>query len=108
MIDYTFNNSLIKKYFEGDNSYVPTGEIIYLHKHPLITPNFMTELSDMIKKAGELMIKHKLAHYAEKLTNIAIRMGQELPEVNEGNAQTILETMREAYKLSNDLLTKLK
>lgn len=108
MIDYTFNNTLIKGYFEGDDSYIPTGEIIYLHDHPLVTPNFMTELSQMIRDAGELMVKHKLGHYAEKLEKIAIRMGTQLPEVNEANATTILGTMREAYKLSNDLLRKMK
>lgn len=107
-MDYTFQNTLIKRYFDGDNSYVPTSEIIYLHKHPMIRPNFMMELSEMIRDAGELMIKHKLTHYADKLTNIAIRMGKELPDVNDANAKAVLETMREAYTLANELLTKLK
>lgn len=103
-MEYTFENSLIKRYFEGDDSYIPTSEIAYLHKHPLITPNFMTELSDMIKAAGVVMVKHKLAHYADKLSSIAIRMGRELPELNEENAKIILGTMREAYHLSKEVL----
>lgn len=103
-MDFTFKNTLIKAYFDGDNSYTPTSELIYLHDHPLVRPHFMDELSEMIKQAGELMVKHKLGHYADKLSVIAIRMGKELPTVTDDNASTILETMREAYSLSKELL----
>lgn len=103
-MDFTFKNQLLKKYFEGDNSYIPTSELIYLHDHPMVKPNFMTELSQLIKEAGDLMVKHKLLHYSDRLSSIAIRMGKELPEITEDNARVILGTMREAYQLSNELL----
>lgn len=110
--DYTFNNTMIKGYFEKEEDsnsefyYIPTYELIYLHTHPLIVPNFMTELSEMIIVAGKAIEKHKLStYYTDKLTDAAIRIGKELPSINNSNAALILEAMRDAYKLCKDLST---
>jgi hypothetical protein len=107
-MDYTFKNTLIKKFFEGDDSYIPTSELIYLHTHPLVRPNFLTELSEMLTQAGKLIQKHKLTHYSDRLMHIALRMGQELPTITEEQAKIILSATRDAYQLSNELITKLK
>src|SRR4051812_36030376 len=110
--DYTFNNTLIKAFFEGSNNYAPVGELVYVHTHPLVIPNFMTQLSEMIAIAGKTMEKHNIGpYYNERLSEIAIGIGRELSaydgvnaiQITVSNATAILEHMREAYKLCKDL-----
>lgn len=103
-MDLTFENQLIKNYFEGDNSYVPSRELIWLHEHPQVRPNFLTELEELVLDVGKIMKKYNLAgHHIEKLMDIAIRIGQRLPIITDETAPEILHAMREAYKICNDL-----
>ena len=107
-MDFTFNNELIKNYFEGSDEYVPTGELMWLHTHPLVTPNFLTQIEELILKAGEIMQKHNMKGYPiPELEAIAIEIGQNLPDITIDNAPIILGAMRKAYKLSKDLTEKL-
>lgn len=106
--DYTFNNSLIKRYFDGEDSYVPLAELIHLHRHPLMTPNFMTQLSEMIATAGKAIEKNKLgSYYTDRLQEAAIGIGKQLSGAEGGlsisDGAKMLEHMREVYKLCLDL-----
>lgn len=107
-MDLTFNNELIKKYFDGDDSYVPSSELMWLHEHPMVRPNFLTELEELILEAGEVIKKHNLVGYhTDQFTEIAIRIGQRLPIITDQTAPEILQAMREIYKLSNELIGTL-
>lgn len=108
--DFTFKNELIKKYFEGDDSYVPSSELMYLHIHPLVTPNFLTELEQLNLDAGKVLVRNgSPKHIVIQYENLAIKMGKELKDGNitSESAPKILHTMRELYKLSKDLIAKL-
>lgn len=106
-MDLTFNNSIIKAYFDGDDSYVPSSELIWLHTHPLVTPNFLTQLEELILEAGRIIIAKNMNGYPiAKLEELAIKIGTELPDITLETAPKILDAMRELYKLCNVITGK--
>lgn len=108
-IDYTFNNALIKAYFEGDDSYIPLGELKYLHSHPLVMPNFITEVDKLILKAGKIMVDLKLSHLTEQLIIEAVIIGQGLKgpglDITDESGLKILQALRRIYNMCNNLIT---
>jgi hypothetical protein len=106
-MDYTFENTLIKQYFNGDDSYLPTGELMYLHKHPLVTPNFLTQISELILDAGKVIKEKNMTGYIiVKFEDLAIEIGTKLPEITTETAPDILKALRELYILCNRLIGK--
>ena len=103
--DFTFNNKMIRDYFEGDNSYLPTSELIYLHEHPLIKQSFLIEMEKLINRTSEFLIKknHQGA-MVNKFIDLTISLGAELPTINQQNAPNVLEILRKIYVLCNRLL----
>jgi hypothetical protein len=105
LIDFTFKNELINKYFEGDNSYIPVSELIYLHEHPLIRQSFLVELERMINETSEYMVKRNMkGPVVQKFIDATKSLGAELPTINQQNAPKILEQLRKIYKLCKNLL----
>jgi hypothetical protein len=104
-----FSNDLIRKYFEGDDSYVPTSELIYLHTRPLIQPNFLAQLEELILQTGKLLLKHNIKGYPlPQLEKLAIDIGQRLPIITNESAPEILHAMREVYKICKEIQGTLK
>jgi hypothetical protein len=105
LIDFTFKNELIKKYFEGDDSYVPTSELIYLHEHPLIKQSFLTEIEKKINETSEFMIKRNMqGAVLNKFIDSTIILGTEMSSITQQSAPKILNELRKIYKLCNSLL----
>lgn len=105
MIDFTFNNKLISDYFNGDDSYIPVSELVYLHEHPLISQSFLIELEKMINATTEVLIKKNMVGgIVDKFVACTMRLGAELPTINQQNAPNILNELREIYSLCNGLL----
>lgn len=105
MIDFTFNNNLIAAYFNGDDSYIPSSELIYLHEHPLISQSFLVDLEILINRTTEVLIqKNMVGSIVDRFVNATIKLGAELPTINQQNAPSILNELREIYKLCNGLL----
>jgi hypothetical protein len=105
MIDFTFNNKLIQDYFNGDNSYVPVSELIYLHEHPLIKASFLIELEIMINKTITRIEEHNVQGIlVERLIDATMKIGAELPVINQQNAPNILEQFRIVYNVCKKLL----
>jgi hypothetical protein len=103
--DFSFNNSEIKAYFEGSNAYVPSAELIYLHSHPLIKPNFLDQMEALILKTTQLIQEKRIkGSVIEKLSTSASKFGAELPNITMENAPTILGHLRDIYKLCTSLL----
>lgn len=103
--DFTFNNKMIRDYFEGDNSYLPTSELIYLHEHPLIKHSFLIEMEKLINKTSEFLVKKNYqGAMVNKFINLTISLGAELPTINKQNAPNVLEILRKIYILCNTLL----
>jgi hypothetical protein len=111
-IDYTFKNTLVQAYFNGDDSYVPLGELKYLHSHPLVSPNFVTELEDIILRAGGLAKKYKISYVTDEVMKEGVIIGQCLKgeglEITDQSGITMLESLRRLYKLCKDVIDKLE
>lgn len=107
--DFSFKNANIKSYFEGSDTYIPSSELIYLHSHPLVKPNFLDEIESIILKTSDLIQKKNIrGAVIEKLTNLTMQFGAELPNINQENAPKILGHLRDIYKLCTGLLKNHK
>lgn len=104
-MDLTFKNTLIKSYFEGDDSYVPSNELIYLHEHPLIQHSFLVEIEKLINQTAVYLTKRNMqGAVIERFIASTKALGAELPTINQQNAPKILNELRNVYKLCNSLL----
>jgi hypothetical protein len=104
-MNFTFENTLIKNYFEGSDEYIPVSELIYLHEHPLIKDSFLIEIERLINVTTELMIAKKMQGViVQKFVDVTMKLGAELPSITQQNAPIILEHLRTIYKLCNSLL----
>lgn len=105
MIDFTFNNSLIKAYFEGDDSYIPTSELLYLHEHPLVTDSFLVQLEALILKTAVLIEDKKISgQVIDRFIAHTKELGEQLPALTAENSPIVLRTLRSVYKLCDGLL----
>ena len=94
-------NEGIRKFLDGNNKYIPTQELIYLHSHPLVRPNFLTQIDDLVRSVGEKIIaKGITGKPIEDLSSIFIRIGRQLPDITEDNAEEIVMALRDLYTLS--------
>lgn len=100
MLDLTFENSTIKKYFETGQG-PPVQELLYLHQHPLHRPNFIGQLDRQLCKLGEYIISKNIkGKVVTDLENIAIKIGTSLPLANKDNAESILSEFRKVYLMA--------
>lgn len=108
--DFSFKNSLILKYFTDPNAkYVPSAELIYIHTHPLVTPNFLNEIQELINTTTlEFNNKRLTGIPVEKLTDSAIELGQALVKVDSTTAPNILRILRDIYVYCHKALDTLK
>lgn len=105
--DFSFNNLQIRQYFKGSDSYAPTSELLYVHSHPLVRPNFLAELETMINEASQVMVQRNMTGApVQKFTALAQALGRELPELTDKNAAAVLGTLREIYKLCSTITGK--
>ncbi len=103
------DNEQIANFLGGDDSYIPTSEISYLHSRPLIRPNFITEIGDLIDKVGSKVEKAKLSGKPiDDLTSIALELGFAMGKPMDAEvAKQIAFSLRKVYKLCLDLDSKL-
>jgi hypothetical protein len=107
-MDFTFSNSNIKDWFEDRSTNAPVSELVYLHEHPLVTPNFVTEIAELVRQAADVIVKKNMkGHPVEQLEKAAIKIGQALPTVDYNSAPVILDGLKQLYKLCNRLIGKL-
>ena len=99
-MELTFKNEGIRSYFEGGNDYIPSSELVYLHQHPLIRPNFLTEIDALVISTADIISANNITgKVISDLTNLVILLGKELPDLTDKNAEAVLNTLREIYKL---------
>lgn len=104
-MDFSFSNTKILTFFDGSDENPPVDEIIYLHVHPLIRPNFLVELDELVLQAGQRLQSMKITGFAvQEMTRIAGEIGRELPGINEDNALKVLKEMRNLRRLCLQLL----
>jgi hypothetical protein len=108
IIDLSFNNISIANYFSGDNSYIPVSELLYIHTHPLVRPNFLTDIEMLINQvAVKIAAKPVNGVPATDLANYAVSLAVELQNLTETNAPVVLGLLRVIYTYCNNLLTTI-
>jgi len=106
-LDFTLKNEGVKSYFEGSDSYVPASELWYLHTHPLIRPNFLTEIETLIDDTAAYMVmKNMRGSIVERFTGLTVQLGQGLPVESEEDCHKILPILRQIYKLCRTLMKR--
>jgi hypothetical protein len=105
LVDLSFKNTQIAAYFKGSDSYIPSSELIYIHAHPLIRPNFLDEMEGLILRTSQLIQEKNIrGSVIEKFAKFGAKFGAELPTITHENAPKILGHLREIYKLCKGLL----
>lgn len=90
----------IKAFFEGSDKYVPTSELLYVHSHPLLRPNFLDEIEALINQTATTMQEKAMTGKpVERLTIMATKLGRLLPDLNRSNAPQALDVLRDIYRL---------
>ena len=90
----------IAAYFKGDNSYLPTSELLYVHTHPLVEPNFLAEIESVVSITADDMARRNVTGKpVERFAEMAQRLGKLLPDLTQDNAAEALETLRDIYTL---------
>lgn len=89
----------IRKFLQGDDSYVPISEYRYLHDRPLLRPSFITQIDDLVKKVGTKIVARKLkGQVIEDLTKHAIALGTQMNgDLTDEKAKAIVFTLRDIY-----------
>jgi hypothetical protein len=104
-MDLSFNNELIMQYFNGDDSYIPSSELIYLHEHPLIRDCFLVQIERMVHETAQLFERKNMrGSVVQKFIDSTIKIGAELPNLNKDNAPIVLNELRSVYWLCKGLL----
>lgn len=104
-MNYSLTNPKIQTYLNGDNSNPPISELIYLHSHPLVRPNFINEIEELVLQAGiHIQNKGIKGYPVDSLKNIAINIGTKMPTFNEESAPLILEELRKLYMVCNQII----
>lgn len=107
LTDFSFKNPNIKDYFDGKIDQPPTGELIYIHSHPLVKPNFLAELDTLVVETTNVMIARKYnGPLVSKLTELTKELGVQLPEIDKNNAAKVLATLKSIYTICNQIIAK--
>lgn len=106
ILDFSFNNPMIRDYFNGSEKYVPTSELLYVHSHPLIQPNFVAQVEYLINETAEKMSTKK-GSPVNKFIQLAQSLGKLLPILSDSNAAEALVILREIYQFCNKVIGKV-
>lgn len=106
--DFCFTNPEIKDWFEKDEGEIPVRHFVYLHEHPMVRPNFITEIEGCIYSAGMRMQAKNIKGAAPlKLVEAAEKFGNSLEEFlrskTRESAEETLRALREVYRLSRKI-----
>jgi len=102
--DFSFSNQTIKAWLDRDSEESPVREFLYLHEHPLIRPNFISEIEVLIHNTGQHMVTKNIGGApANKLVSLAetfsTRLNDFVQDRSEDNAESVLESLRDLYRI---------
>lgn len=103
LMNLSLNEGAIKAFFEGDDSYWPESELVYIHTHPLVKPNFLDEINQGLKETGLLMVENNvtgqpLRMLAASVTKLGEYMGSTVITLE--NAKPVLEILRSIHEIN--------
>ncbi len=102
--DFSLSNPKIKSWLDGNSSDSPGQEFLYLHEHPLIRPNFISQIEVLIHETGQHMLAKSISGSpAKRLVSFAetfaTRLGTFAQERNNDTSEEVLESLRDLYQL---------
>lgn len=103
--DFTLNNPFIKEYFDfKEGSQVPVREFKYLHEHPLIYPNFISQVDTKVQEAVLILSEGKTRDSRTKaLLNLTKTLGTLLSSYKDEDIPRVLEVLRKVYRTCVDI-----
>ena len=98
ILDFSFNNPRIRNYFEGSDEYVPVEELLYVHSHPLVRPNFLAQIESILNLTAEHIIEKSMkGKPINKFVQLTENLGKLLPGISKENSAEVLKVLREIY-----------
>jgi hypothetical protein len=98
--DLSFSNPSISNYFNAKTESPPVAELLYLHTHPLVQPNFLGQIEELINITGDMMEQKAMTGKpVDRLTTLTSKLGRRLPVITNENAPEILDILRDIYRL---------
>lgn len=103
--DFSLDNPLIKGYFEGTSTYVPSGEFLYVHTH-YVEHNFLSQIETQILVASAVLAENpRKKGVAQKLLSLAERLSTHMNKIDDASAKEILPLLREIYELCGRIIS---
>lgn len=104
--DFSASNPSIKAWLDRDSDEQPVREFLYLHEHPQVRPNFVTDIEILIYETGQHMLSKNISGApANKLVSLAEAFANKLNDFvqdrSEEGAERVLESLRDLYRICN-------
>lgn len=102
--DFSLASPAIKSWFDKNSDASPIREFMYLHEHPLIRPNFVSDIEVLIYDTGQHMLRKNVSGApANKLVSLAEAFAAQLnvfvEDRTEESAGDVLERLRDLYQI---------
>lgn len=109
MFNFNLTNPNISNFLNGDGD-PPVTEFLYLHKHPFIRPNFLTDIEFILRQACDKAIKDNVPaeSYIPMLTEHGVILGSNIEEPDEEKVKLILNSIKTLYKFAREVLNEDK
>lgn len=103
--DFTLQNKKISDYFDGNSDIPPIGEFMYLHTHPAIRPNFLTQIEEMVSQVWSEPNRLKVTSdvYLHKLHGLCLVLGTLIDKITPDNVGTFVSTLKELYQFTKQM-----
>lgn len=104
--DFSIKNPDIKSWLDRDTDVAPIREFLYLHEHPQVRPNFITDIEVLIYETGQHMVSKNISGApANKLVSLAETFAGLLNDFvqdrSEESAGSVMESLRDLYRICN-------
>lgn len=102
--DFSIKNPAIKSWLDKETETPPVREFLYLHEHPQIRPNFVSDIEVLIHETGQHMVRKNISGApAERLVSYAEDFANDTNDFiqsrSEEHAESVLEDLRKLYQI---------
>ncbi len=104
---YSLSNPKILDYLRGTSEEVPIDLYRYVIDHPLTTPNFVKELTEMVRQAQDVVLRRNIkGGLIKRFEGAAVDLGRALGDGKNSvsNALIALAAMKLLFQLSESIL----
>jgi macrodomain Ter protein organizer (MatP/YcbG family) len=107
--DFSLSNDAVDAWLSSEDAPAPVREFIYVHEHPLIRPNFVSQIEVKIYDTGQHMIAKNISGApAKRLVSLSETFVNQLSDFasdrTEDSATALLGSLRAIYILCQKIL----